>query len=166
QGADRRRGGRDDAVPLLHRHPHEAGQVRRLLRGRARGGGAGRRGVACRRSGHAWDALPDLSGDRASLARADRREAGRGFPLEPWEGRTPHGANMTLVRRSPLLLAVLTLAIPAAAEDLPANKVTAALPGLEKYVDALRDRTGVPGLAVAVVHADKVVYVRGFGVRE
>jgi hypothetical protein len=72
---------------------------------------------------------------------------------------------MTLARRSPLLLAVLTLAIPAA-EGLPADKVTAALPGLEKYVEALRDRTGVPGLAIAVVRADKLVYVRGFGVRE
>jgi hypothetical protein len=62
---------------------------------------------------------------------------------------------MTLARRSPLPLAVLTLAIPAAAEDPPADKVTAAaLPGLEKYVDVLRDRTGVPGLAIAVVHAD------------
>src|SRR5262249_7819167 len=28
------------------------------------------------------------------------------------------------------------------------------------------EKTGVPGLAVAVVHADKVVYLKGFGVRE
>jgi CubicO group peptidase (beta-lactamase class C family) len=73
---------------------------------------------------------------------------------------------MTLARRSPLLLAVLALAAPAAAADLPAEKVTAALPGLEKYVDGLREKTGVPGLAVAVVHADKVVYLKGFGLRE
>jgi hypothetical protein len=31
--------------------------------------------------------------------------------------------------------------------------VTAALPGLENDVDALRDRTGVPGLAVAAARA-------------
>jgi CubicO group peptidase (beta-lactamase class C family) len=73
---------------------------------------------------------------------------------------------MTRTRRSLLLLAVLALANPAAADDLPAEKVTAALPGLEKYADGLREKTGVPGLAIAVVHADKVVYLKGFGVRE
>ena len=73
---------------------------------------------------------------------------------------------MTLARRSPLLLTVLALASPAAAGDLPAERVTAALPGLEKYIAGLRERTGVPGLAIAVVHADKPVYVKGFGVRE
>lgn len=66
----------------------------------------------------------------------------------------------------PLLLAALALATPAAANELPAGRVTAALPGLEKYVGGLREKTGVPGLAIAVVHADKVVYLRGLGVRE
>jgi CubicO group peptidase (beta-lactamase class C family) len=73
---------------------------------------------------------------------------------------------MTLARHFPLLFAVLALATPAAADDLPPEKVTAALPGLEKYIDGLRAKTGVPGLAVAVVHADRVVYLKGFGVRE
>ncbi len=73
---------------------------------------------------------------------------------------------MTLARRPPLLFAFLALAAPAAAADLPAEKVTAALPGLEKYANGLREKTGVPGLAIAVVHADKVVYLKGFGVRE
>jgi CubicO group peptidase (beta-lactamase class C family) len=73
---------------------------------------------------------------------------------------------MMLARPSPLLLTILALTSPAPAGDLPAVQVTAALPGLEKYVDGLRERTGVPGLGVAIVHADKVVYVKGFGVRE
>jgi CubicO group peptidase (beta-lactamase class C family) len=73
---------------------------------------------------------------------------------------------MTLTRRSPLLLAALALAPPAAAGDLPADRVTAALPVLDAYVEGLRAKTGVPGLAVAAVHADRVVYVKGFGVRE
>ena len=73
---------------------------------------------------------------------------------------------MTLTRRSMLLLAVLVLTTPAAAYELLAERVTAALPGLEKYADGLRQKTGVPGLAIAVVHADKVVYLKGFGVRE
>ena len=78
---------------------------------------------------------------------------------------------MTPVRRATLLLAavalaVLALAAPAPADDPPAERVAAALPGLERYVGELREKSGVPGLAVAVVHADKVVYLKGFGVRE
>jgi CubicO group peptidase (beta-lactamase class C family) len=73
---------------------------------------------------------------------------------------------MALARRSPLLLVMLTVAAPARADDLPAARVTAALSGLERYVDGIRARTGVPGLAIAVVHADKIVYLKGFGVRE
>ena len=44
-----------------------------------------------------------------------------------------------------------------AADELPPERVTAALPGLEKYADGLREKTGVPGLAIAVVHADAAV---------
>jgi CubicO group peptidase (beta-lactamase class C family) len=73
---------------------------------------------------------------------------------------------MMLARCSPLLLAILAFATPAVAADPTAEKVTAALPGLEKYIGGLREKTGVPGLAIAVVHADKVVYLKGFGVRE
>ena len=78
---------------------------------------------------------------------------------------------MTPVRRAALLLAALALAVlalaaPAPADDPPAERVAAALPGLERYVGELREKSGVPGLAVAVVHADKVVYLKGFGVRE
>ncbi|MBA4192318.1 MAG: serine hydrolase [Planctomycetaceae bacterium] len=76
---------------------------------------------------------------------------------------------MLLVRRFPFLITVLALAMPvpsAPANDLPAGKVTAALPLIEKYTDELREKTGVPGVAIAVVHADKIVYLKGFGVRE
>jgi CubicO group peptidase (beta-lactamase class C family) len=93
--------------------------------------------------------------------------------VHPWwradtlrHGRNPHGADMMHLRRWPLLLAALSFVTPAAATDLPAERVAAALPGLERYVDGLRERTGVPGLAIAVVHADEVVYLKGFGVRE
>jgi CubicO group peptidase (beta-lactamase class C family) len=73
---------------------------------------------------------------------------------------------MNLPRRAPLLIVVLALAPAAVADDLPAGKVTAAMPELEAYVNRLREKTGVPGLAIAVVHADKVVYLKGFGIRE
>jgi CubicO group peptidase (beta-lactamase class C family) len=64
-----------------------------------------------------------------------------------------------------MLLAALALATPAAAELSP-DKVSAALPGLEAYVEGIRASTGVPGIAIAIVHADQVVDLRGFGVRE
>lgn len=73
---------------------------------------------------------------------------------------------MTLARYAPMFLAALALAAPATAADLSAEEVRAALPGLEAYVRGLLESTGVPGLAVAVVHADEVVYLQGFGVRE
>jgi CubicO group peptidase (beta-lactamase class C family) len=46
------------------------------------------------------------------------------------------------------------------------DKVKAALPELEKLTNDLLKKTGVPGLAIAVVHQNQVVYAKGFGVRE
>ncbi len=74
---------------------------------------------------------------------------------------------MTPARRSLMaLLPALACLGPARADDLSADRVRDALLELEKYADALREKTGVPGLSIAVVHADKVVYLKGFGVRE
>lgn len=50
--------------------------------------------------------------------------------------------------------------------NLPADHVKAALPQLEQLTQALMAQTGVPGVAIAVVHQDQVVYLKGFGVRE
>lgn len=44
--------------------------------------------------------------------------------------------------------------------------VRAALPELEKLTTDLLKKTGVPGLAIAVVYQDQVVYAKGFGIRE
>ena len=46
------------------------------------------------------------------------------------------------------------------------DKVKKALPDLEELTTDLLEKTGVPGLAIAVVHQDQVVYAKGFGVRE
>ncbi len=43
--------------------------------------------------------------------------------------------------------------------------VRAALPALEQLAQATVDKTDVPGLAIAVVYQDEVVYLKGFGVR-
>lgn len=45
-------------------------------------------------------------------------------------------------------------------------KVTAALAQLDGFVRDAMDQTGLPGMAVAVVYRDEVVYANGFGVRE
>ncbi|WP_254940481.1 serine hydrolase [Cyanobium sp. Morenito 9A2] len=45
-------------------------------------------------------------------------------------------------------------------------KVTAALPKLEAFATQILRQTGVPGLAIAVVHDDRVVFLKGYGLRE
>src|SRR2546429_410248 len=37
---------------------------------------------------------------------------------------------------------------------------------IETYIEKGMQKTGVPGVAVAVVYRDRVVYLKGFGVRE
>ena len=49
---------------------------------------------------------------------------------------------------------------------IPPGQIEAAVGRLDGLADGLLRRTGVPGLAVAVVHDDKVVYAKGFGVRK
>jgi CubicO group peptidase (beta-lactamase class C family) len=57
-----------------------------------------------------------------------------------------------------LLAALAALAAPAAAQPAP-------LSGLDAWIEAEMQRWQIPGLAVAVVKDDSVVYARGFGVR-
>src|SRR4051812_29582861 len=61
------------------------------------------------------------------------------------------------------------IALPAqagAAPGVPSEKVKAALAPLERLTEQTLKETGVPGLAIAVVHRDRVVYLKGFGVRQ
>jgi CubicO group peptidase (beta-lactamase class C family) len=46
------------------------------------------------------------------------------------------------------------------------EQVQAALPRLEQFAEEALRETGVPGLSIAVVYQDEVVYLKGFGVRE
>jgi len=46
------------------------------------------------------------------------------------------------------------------------DKVMAALPDLEKLVKDTLEKSGVPGMAISIVHQDQTVYAKGFGVRE
>jgi CubicO group peptidase (beta-lactamase class C family) len=73
--------------------------------------------------------------------------------------------------------AAVGLALPGAASaqqspsqesavPIPPGQIEAAVGRIDGLAEDLLQRTGVPGLAVAVVHDDKVVYAKGFGVRK
>jgi CubicO group peptidase (beta-lactamase class C family) len=66
----------------------------------------------------------------------------------------------------PEAASTLPPAPPAPAPSLSQEQVDRALGALDGLVTDAMDRTGVPGVAVAVVHQDQVVYSKGFGVRE
>jgi CubicO group peptidase (beta-lactamase class C family) len=46
---------------------------------------------------------------------------------------------------------------------LPANAVDNAVAKLDGIADDLMKKSGIPGMAVAVVHGGKTVYAKGFG---
>ena len=52
------------------------------------------------------------------------------------------------------------------AMPLPDNAVDKAVGRLDGIVDDLMKKSGIPGLAVAVVHGGKTVYAKGFGVKD
>lgn len=51
------------------------------------------------------------------------------------------------------------------AVEIPAGQIEAAVGQLDAVVADVMGRSGVPGLSVAVVHGDEIVYAKGFGVR-
>ncbi len=63
-------------------------------------------------------------------------------------------------------LAAPLIASPLRAETATREKVAAALPKLEALAQQIVDKKLVPGLSIAVVHADKAVYLKGFGLRQ
>ncbi len=64
----------------------------------------------------------------------------------------------------PALAAPPTLASPSPV--MPRQQVEAALPQLQKLAEDALQRSGIPGMAIAVVYMDEVIYLKGFGVRE
>ncbi|MCX5495234.1 serine hydrolase [Kaistia dalseonensis] len=54
----------------------------------------------------------------------------------------------------------------AGAQPISRAEIDAALPKLEALAQAAVDQGQVPGLAIAIVHHDALVYLKGFGVRE
>jgi CubicO group peptidase (beta-lactamase class C family) len=79
---------------------------------------------------------------------------------------------MTSQRLSRILLA-LTIAIanfashPAKAQNQSASAgLTEKLAAIEKAIEEKRNEFGVPGVAVAIVKDDKVIFQKGFGLRD
>ena len=58
-----------------------------------------------------------------------------------------------------LALIILTQGIPAAAQEATLN-------GFDDYVNKALKDWELPGLAIAIVKNDKIVYAKGFGVRK
>lgn len=81
----------------------------------------------------------------------------RNFPIPE------HMNPPTRASRLPLLLLVLALCVGATVSTSHAQTT---FPDLDQWIEAERERWGIPGLAVAVVKDDEVVYARGFGVRK
>lgn len=52
------------------------------------------------------------------------------------------------------------------AVDIPNSQIDAAIASLDGIADTTMAKTGVPGMAIAVVHDGEVVYAKGFGVRK
>jgi CubicO group peptidase (beta-lactamase class C family) len=77
-------------------------------------------------------------------------------PAEPAEQATPSAA--------PTLSDVPPPLVPAM--PLPENAVENAVAKLDGIADDLMKKSGIPGMAVAVVHGGKTVYAKGFGVKD
>ena len=73
----------------------------------------------------------------------------------------------SFLRAMALALVVMSMACTnAGAETATKEKVLAAIPKLEKLAQAAVANGGLPGLAIAIVYQDEVVYLGGYGVRE
>jgi CubicO group peptidase (beta-lactamase class C family) len=66
----------------------------------------------------------------------------------------------------PVLLAIVAIPVKPEAQTLTRDQVISALPALEALAQRETDANNVPGLAIAVVYNDEVVYLKGFGHRE
>lgn len=65
-----------------------------------------------------------------------------------------------------IITAIALWPLAAAAKPVTPERLNAALSKLEVLAQVVIDNGGVPGLAIAVVHNDEVVFLKGFGHRE
>ncbi|HWV85492.1 MAG TPA: serine hydrolase [Capillimicrobium sp.] len=92
--------------------------------------------------------------------------------------RRPRVRGLVAAASLTVALATAATALPAAAQSdedappptvsavpIPAGQVDAAIAQLDGVAADMLARTGVPGMAIAVVHRDRLMYAKGFGVR-
>lgn len=72
----------------------------------------------------------------------------------------------SLARLATVAILLLPSLSPAAPPPVTADQVKAAIPQMEKLAEQTLKKTGVPGVVIAVVFQDQVIYLKGFGVRE
>jgi CubicO group peptidase (beta-lactamase class C family) len=65
-----------------------------------------------------------------------------------------------------LLISVFAVHAQSPATTSAPASIAPLIPQLADYVVKAMQKTGVPGVAVAIVYQDKVVYLKGFGVRK
>ncbi|GGO41358.1 serine hydrolase [Deinococcus humi] len=80
------------------------------------------------------------------------------------KAQRPHAPRWLVPLLGLLLAAPATVA--AQAREVTPTRLAAALSGLDRLATQAVSTGGVPGLSIAVVHDDKVIYLKGFGVRE
>ncbi len=80
----------------------------------------------------------------------------------------PRGVTSVRLSRLSAAIAIALSLTPATAAPaaVAEQAVQAALPKLEQLAQAAVDRGDVPGLSIAVVYRDRVVFLKGFGLRE
>jgi CubicO group peptidase (beta-lactamase class C family) len=66
--------------------------------------------------------------------------------------------------RKPLLVVAVSLAVIGLAGSASAQTLTFSL--FERYLEPLRQQWGIPGLSVAIVRGDGIVWERGFGLKD
>lgn len=74
----------------------------------------------------------------------------------------------TMLRIALSLLLIASNLAPAfgQTQQAPANDLAAKLAAIEKAIEEKRKELGVPGAAVAIVQDDKVIFAKGFGLRD
>ncbi|HST58929.1 MAG TPA: serine hydrolase domain-containing protein, partial [Longimicrobium sp.] len=72
--------------------------------------------------------------------------------------------SLARIARSAVPIAAVPIAVVLLATSAEAQR--GPLRGLDAYAEQARRDWNVPGMAIAVVKDDSVVYMRGFGVRE
>jgi CubicO group peptidase (beta-lactamase class C family) len=81
--------------------------------------------------------------------------------------RRENAMNALVCRVLAVIFCLIPLTVMAAkSPEVKQKKVEAVLPQLTKLAEQTLKQTGVPGMAIVVVYKDKVVYLKGFGVRQ